>query len=45
MLTIFLTFGLIPVFVFIGLTLEQWLFKNDAEKRDAEWELYQQRYD
>jgi hypothetical protein len=45
MLTMFLIFGLMPVFVFAGITVQRWLFKDVAEKRDLEWELYQQRYD
>jgi hypothetical protein len=45
MLTIVIIFALMPVLVFVELTLHQWLFKNSAEKRDAEWELYQQRWD
>jgi len=45
MLTILIIFALMPVLVFVGLTLQRWLFKNSAEKRDAEWELYQQRGD
>jgi hypothetical protein len=45
MLTLYLVFGLMPVLIFIGLTVQQWLFKHGAEKIDTEWELYQQRYD
>ncbi len=45
MLTIFLIFGLMPVLVFIELTIQRRLFKNPAEKRDLEWELYRQRWD
>ena len=45
MLTIVIIFALMPVLVFIELTLHRWLFTNAAEKRDPEWELYQQRYD
>ena len=45
MLTMFLIFGLMPVLVFAGMTLQRWLFQDGAQKRDAEWELYQQRYD
>ncbi|HEX6480573.1 MAG TPA: hypothetical protein VF043_17180 [Ktedonobacteraceae bacterium] len=45
MLTLFLVFALIPVLIFIELTVQQWLFKNAAAKRDAEWELYRQRWD
>ena len=45
MLTIVIIFALMPVLVFIELTLQQWLFKNPAAKHDAEWELYQQRWD
>jgi hypothetical protein len=45
MLTLFIVFALMPVLIFIGLTAQQWLFKNGAEKRDLEWERYQQRYD
>ena len=45
MLTLFLVFGLMPVLIFIELTVQQRLFKPGAQKIDAEWELYQQRYD
>jgi len=45
MLTLFIIFTLMPVLVLIELTAQRWLFKNDAEKRDPEWQLYQQRYD
>ena len=45
MWTLFLVFGLLPVLVFIGLTIQQRLFKNSAAKRDVEWELYRQRWD
>jgi hypothetical protein len=45
MLTLILTFGLMPVLVFLGLTIQRWLFRNAAVKNDPEWELYQQRYD
>jgi hypothetical protein len=45
MLTLFIIFALMPVFVFVGMTAQRWLLKDVAEKRDPEWELYQQRYD
>ena len=45
MLTILFLFALIPVLVFLGLTIQRWLFRDPAAKRDAEWELYQQRWD
>ena len=45
MLTNLLIFALMPVLVFIGLTVQRRLFNNAATKRDAEWELYQQRWD
>jgi hypothetical protein len=45
MLTLILTFVLMPVLVFLGLTAQRWLFGNSAEKTDPEWELYQQQYD
>ena len=45
MLIPILTLALMPVLVFLGLTLQRWLFRNSAEKNDPEWELYQQRYD
>lgn len=45
MMTLFLILRLMPVLVFIGLTVQRWLFKNGAEQRDPEWELYRQRYD
>ena len=40
-----LIIGLLPVFIFIELTIQQRLFKNSAAKRDVEWELYRQRWD
>jgi hypothetical protein len=45
MLTLILTFVLMPVLVFLGLTAQRLLFGNSAEKTDSEWELYQQQYD
>jgi hypothetical protein len=45
MVTLFLILGLMPVLVFIELTMQRWLLKNGAEQRDREWELYRQRYD
>jgi len=45
MLTLLLIFALMPVLVFIELTIQRWLFKNSAVKRDSEWELYRQRWD
>jgi hypothetical protein len=45
MLTLILIFVMMPVLVFLGLTVQQWLFSNSDEKNDPEWELYQQRYD
>ncbi len=45
MLTLIFVFALMPVFVFIELTAQRWLFKNGAEQHDLEWELYRQRYD
>ena len=45
MLTIVFIFALMPVLVFVGLTIQRWLFTHDAAKRDTEWELYQQRWD
>ena len=45
MLTLFIIFGLLPVFVFIELTVQRHFFKNGAEKIDGEWELYQQTHD
>jgi hypothetical protein len=45
MLTIVIIFALMPVLVFVELTIQRRLFKNAAAKRDADWELYQQRWD
>ncbi|HEY6285874.1 MAG TPA: hypothetical protein VIX20_09450 [Ktedonobacteraceae bacterium] len=45
MLTLILTFVLMPVLVFLELTLYRWVFMNSGEEIDPEWELYQQRYD
>jgi hypothetical protein len=45
MLTLILTFVLLPILVFLGLSVQRWLFRNPTEKTDPEWELYQQRYD
>ena len=45
MLNLILTYALMPVLVFLGLTVQRWLFRNSAENNDPEWELYQQRYD
>jgi len=45
MMTLILTFLLMPVLVFLELTIQRWLFRNSDEQNDPEWELYQQRYD
>jgi len=45
MSTLILTLVLLPLLLFLGLTIQRWLFRNSAEKTDPEWELYQQRYD
>lgn len=45
MLTLIFTFVLMLVVVFLGLTIQRWLFRYSAEKNDPEWELYQQRFD
>lgn len=45
MLTILLIFVLMPVLVFLELTIQRRLFKNSAARRDSEWELYRQRWD
>ena len=45
MLTLILTFVLMPVLVFLILTLQRWVFRNSTENYDPEWDLYQQRYD
>lgn len=45
MLTLIFTFVLMPVLVFLGHTVQRWLFRNSAEKNDPDWELYQQLYD
>ena len=45
MLNLILTYALMPVLVFLGLTVQRWLFRNSAENNDPEWELYRQRYD
>lgn len=42
MWTLFLVFGLMPVLIFIELTVQRRLFKPGAEKIDREKELYQQ---
>jgi hypothetical protein len=45
MLTIVLLFALMPVLVFSELVIQRRLFKNADARRDAEWELYRQRWD
>ena len=45
MVTLILTFVLMPVLVFLGLTLQRWVFRNSTEKSDPEWELYRKKYD
>ena len=42
---LFLTFVLMPVLVYLELTVQRWLLRNSDDKNDPEWELYQQRYD
>jgi hypothetical protein len=45
MVTIALVLIFVVVFVPLSIAAQQWLFNNAVEKRDPEWELYQQRYD
>ena len=45
MWTLFFILALTPVLVFGELAAQRWLFNNDAQKHDREWEVYQQRYD
>ena len=45
MVTIALVLIFVVVFVPLSIAAQRWLFNNAAEKRDPEWELYQQRYD
>ena len=45
MLTLFITLGLLPVFVVIELTAQRQLFKKSVEKIDVDWDLYKQTYD
>ena len=45
LLTLFIIFALMPVLIFIELTVQQWLFKNHTNTYDRGWELYRQRYD
>ena len=42
MLTMLLIFALMPVFVFVELTIQRRLFKKNATNIDREKELYQQ---
>ena len=34
MVTLFLTFALMPVLVFLGITAQRWLFRNSTVKTD-----------
>ncbi len=48
MVTIFTFFIVLLFFVLavpLGLATQRWLFKEEGEVFDPEWELYQQRYD
>jgi ABC-type sulfate transport system permease subunit len=45
MLTILLTFVVVPAMVIFGAALQRRLFKDASEDYDPEWERYQQRYD
>jgi hypothetical protein len=45
MLTILLTFVLVPAMAIFSVALQRRLFKDTSEVYDPEWELYQQRYD
>ena len=45
MLTLILTFVLVPAMAILGAALQRRLFKNTSEDYDPEWELYQKRYD
>ena len=45
MITLYLTFALMPVVVFLEIAAQRWLFRNSDESKDPQWELYQRRYD
>ena len=45
MWTLFIILGLMPALIFFELVAQGRLFKKNAEKIDAEWELYRQTYD
>lgn len=38
-------FILLPVLLFVGLSVRGWLFGDLAEQNDPEWEIYRRRYD
>ncbi|HEY0754747.1 MAG TPA: hypothetical protein VGD98_12355 [Ktedonobacteraceae bacterium] len=45
MLTLIFIFVLLPMLLFLGLSIQEWLFGALADQHDPEWELYRQRYD
>jgi len=45
MVTIFIVLLFFMLAVPLGLATQRWLFKEEGEVFDPEWELYQQRYD
>ena len=45
MLTLILTFVLVPAMDIFGAALQRRLFKDSCEDCDPEWAIYQQRYD
>jgi len=45
MFTIILVFLFFVLAIPLGLATQRWLFQEQGEAIDPEWELYQQRYD
>jgi hypothetical protein len=45
MFTIFIVLLFFMLAVPLGLATQRWLFKQEGEVVDPEWEFYQQRYD
>jgi hypothetical protein len=43
-MVIFFYLGLLMAIVVLGIAVQRWLFKGSDERKDPEWELYQQRY-
>ena len=45
MFTLFFLLVFFVLIIPLGITAQRWMFKQEGEVVDPEWEIYQQRYD